>query len=256
MTFAYSSAAPVAIVLGATSGLGRATAAALVAAGSDVIITGRDSARTLKVAEELGARSLAVDLTDAESVSTFCEVIAKEPVTQLVLNSGGPPPGRAIELTSSAVRVALQMLLLSHIEIVAVTLPGMIERGIGRIVGIGSSAVQQPIPDLALSNIGRTALAAYLKSLAADVAAKGITVNMVLPGRIATPRVASLDEAAALRERVTTDTVRSRSHASIPAGRYGRPEEFAAAVAFLCGADAAYITGEQIRVDGGMIRHF
>ena len=131
----------------------------------------------------------------------------------------------------------------------------MREAGWGRIIAVGSSSVQQPNPILAGSNVGRAALAAYLKSLAGDVARDGVTVNMVLPGRIDTDRVASLDRFSAEGIGSTPDAVRAASQAGIPLGRYGRPEEFAAVVTFLAGVPASYVTGEQVRCDGGMVRH-
>jgi 3-oxoacyl-[acyl-carrier protein] reductase len=141
-------------------------------------------------------------------------------------------------------------------ELVAQVLPGMRERGWGRIVAIGSSGVQQPLENLALSNLGRASLAAYLKTLSREVAADGVTVNMVLPGRIDTDRVAALDRGRAEREGTDAANVRAQSEAAIPTRRYGRPEEFGAVVAFLCGAAASYVTGEQIRCDGGLVGSF
>jgi 3-oxoacyl-[acyl-carrier protein] reductase len=113
--------------------------------------------------------------------------------------------------------------------------------------------VQAPIPNLALSNTGRAALAGYLKTLSAEVAADGVTVNMLLPGRVATDRLDALDAATAERERRSVDAVAADSQAVIPARRYGRPEEFAAVAAFLCGAPASYVTGTALRCDGGLI---
>jgi 3-oxoacyl-[acyl-carrier protein] reductase len=115
--------------------------------------------------------------------------------------------------------------------------------------------VQQPLPNLAASNVGRAALAGYLKTLAAEVAGDGITVNMVLPGRIDTARVAQLDRNAAERTGRSVEEARTSSEATIPAGRYGQPEEFASVVAFLASDRAGYVTGEQVRCDGGLVRH-
>jgi 3-oxoacyl-[acyl-carrier protein] reductase len=129
-------------------------------------------------------------------------------------------------------------------------------RGWGRIVAVGSTGVQQPIEGLALSNVGRGALSGYLKTLAGEVAADGVTVNMVLPGRIDTPRSAALDRTVAARTGEDLQSVRARSAAAIPAGRYGTPQEFAAVVTFLASAQASYVTGEQIRCDGGMVRAY
>jgi 3-oxoacyl-[acyl-carrier protein] reductase len=133
-------------------------------------------------------------------------------------------------------------------------LPSMIERGFGRIITIGSSGVVAPLPNLALSNGVRAAVAGWSKTLAAEVAASGVTVNMVLPGRIATDRVRELDEGKARRSNASLDEVEAESRATIPIGRYGRPEEFAAVVAFLASRQASYVTGSMIRADGGLLR--
>jgi 3-oxoacyl-[acyl-carrier protein] reductase len=250
-----------ALVLGGTSGLGRACAGALADAGASVTVASRDAGRADAVAAELagsGHRGIAVDLSilnvGADGADALYDLLADGPrVDILVLNSGGPPPGRAVDVDAAAVAAALQSLLFAQITVVRSVLPGMTSAGWGRIVAIGSSGVQQPIPTLALSNTGRAALAAYLKSLAADVAHQGVTVNMVLPGRIGTGRVASLDASRAEATGTTVEEVVAASRASIPAGRYGEPAEFAAALRFLCSPAASYVTGVQLRADGGMV---
>lgn len=244
-----------ALVLGGSSGLGFASATALADAGATVLLTSRNARRAADAADSLpgtGHRGAALDLAVPEQVDTFTAGLDGG-FNVLVLNAGGPAPARASEVDAERVTAALVPLLLSQISIVRAVLPDMIESGWGRIVGIGSSGVQQPIPTLALSNVGRAAVAAYLKSLAADVAAAGVTVNMVLPGRIATARVASLDSARAETTGTSVDSVRVASEGTIPAGRYGEPAEFAAAVRFLCSPVASYITGVQLRADGGMV---
>lgn len=130
----------------------------------------------------------------------------------------------------------------------------MRERRWGRILAVGSSGVAAPLPNLAVSNTGRAALAGYLKTLAAEVALDAVTVNMLLPGRIATDRVAELDQAAAKRRGTTVEEIQLESRKTIPARRYGEPGEFGAAAAFLCSAPASYITGVALRCDGGLIR--
>jgi 3-oxoacyl-[acyl-carrier protein] reductase len=248
-----------ALVPGSTSGLGLATARLLAAEGADVVLAGRrgDVAET-EAAALPSAIGVGVDLADPDAPARLVEaaVSAFGPVDVLVLNSGGPPPGAASAITAEQTAEAVHTLLLQQQRLVAAVLPGMRERGWGRIVAIGSSGVQQPLPGLALSNTGRAALAGYLKTLAAEVAADGVTVNMVLPGRIDTDRVAALDRSAADRAGTTPEQARASSEGTIPAGRYGRPEEFAAAVVFLASEPASYITGVQLRCDGGLVRSF
>lgn len=245
-----------ALVLGSTSGLGAATAQRLAQEGARVVVTGRRGDVAAELAQEWGgAAGLHVDLTQDGAVDELLSRVSRDvgPVDVLVLNSPGPPPAPAVELDVTDIERAVDTLLLRQVELVRGVLPGMRERGWGRIVGIGSSGVQSPLPRLALSNIGRAGLAAYLKSLSHDVAADGVTVNMVLPGRITTSRLAGVDAAAAERDGVTVEEVAKRSTAAIPLGRYGQPEEFGDVVTFLCSAQASYVTGEQLRVDGGLV---
>ncbi len=202
-----------------------------------------------------GSIGVAIDLTDPESTAAALDTVDEEfgHVDVLVLNSGGPPPGTAGELTSGQLAESLQTLVLTQIDLVARYLPGMRERGWGRIVAVGSSGMQQPIPGLARSNASRAALAGYLKTLSAEVAGDGVTVNMVLPGKIDTDRLTQIDNARAGSTGAAVEDVRAQSQAAIPIGRYGRPEEFGAAAVFLCGEPAGYITGIQLRVDGGAV---
>jgi 3-oxoacyl-[acyl-carrier protein] reductase len=246
----------VAIVLGSTSGLGRATAEALAAEGAHVVVVGRRAELVEELASSLpSATGVVADLQDAEAPARIAAAArdAYGHVDVLVLNGGGPKPGQAEELDADDVRGATDLLVAPHVAMVREVLPAMREAGWGRIVAIGSSGVQQPIPNLARSNVGRAALAAYLKSLAGDVARDGVTVNMVLPGRIDTARVTQLDQANAERAGSSAEEVRAASEQSIPAGRYGEPGEFASVVAFLSSDRASYVTGEQVRCDGGLV---
>ncbi|WGW11251.1 SDR family oxidoreductase [Saxibacter everestensis] len=245
-----------ALVPGSTSGLGLAVAQTLAAEGVRVAISGRRGDLAHRQAAELdGAAGFEVDLTESGSAKRLTDAVISElgAVDILILNSGGPAPGTAAGLDAETIQRATETLLLRQVELVSQVLPAMRATGWGRIVGLGSSGIQAPIPGLALSNIARAGLAGYLKTLAAEVAADGVTVNMVLPGRIATDRLASLDRAAAEREGVDLSDVQARSRAAIPIGRYGRPAEFGAIAAFLCSEQASYITGEQIRCDGGLV---
>lgn len=245
-----------ALVLGSTSGLGLAVAEGLAAEGARTAFTGRrgDAARAA-AADCPEAIGLELDLADPDSARRGLAraIDAHGPVDILVLNSGGPPPGTAADLTPEQLEASLRTLLLAHIDLVSLVLPGMRERKWGRIVALGSSGVQQPIAGLARSNAARAGLAGYLKTLAAEVAADRVTVNLVLPGRIGTGRVAEIDANRAKNTGQDIETVRAQSLATIPAGRYGTPAEFAAAAVFLASERASYITGSQVRVDGGLI---
>ncbi|RBQ16147.1 3-oxoacyl-ACP reductase [Spongiactinospora rosea] len=247
-----------ALVGGATSGLGRAIAHALAAEGAELLLWSRDEERLAGTAAEIAQatgvrpRVVAADATDPGAADRVAA--AAGDVDVLVLNAGGPPAVPPGATSPDAWRSAFQMLSVTPIELATRLLPGMRERGFGRIVAVLSSGVREPIPALAYSNAGRSALAAWLKTVSHEVAADGVTVNGVLPGRIATPRVAALDEGAAAREGVPAAEVSARSQATIPAGRYGRPEEFAAVVAFLASTAASYVTGSTVACDGGMLR--
>jgi 3-oxoacyl-[acyl-carrier protein] reductase len=246
----------VAFVAASTGGLGWATAAALAGEGCRVAVTGRRGAVARERAAELdGAVGIEVDVTDPGSLAHAVATVRGQlgEIDVLVLNSGGPPLKTAMDLDPDDLVAATELLVLPHQRLVRATVPGMRERGWGRVVAIGSSGVQQPIADLALSNAARGALAGLLKTLAGEVAADGVTVNMVLPGRIATARVADTDATVAARRGVAVEEVAAAARANIPAGRYGEPAEFGAVAAFLCSQPAAYVTGSQVRVDGGLI---
>ena len=247
-----------ALVLGSTGGLGLAVATALAHEGARVVLCGRRGERARELAAGLpGAAGLAVDLTrDGVDGLVADAEAAIGPLDVVVLNSGGPPPGSAVDLSTDAVRAAVETLLLRQIELVAAVLPGMRSRGWGRILAIGSSGVQAPLPGLVLSNIGRAGLAGYLKTLASEVAADGVTVNMLLPGRFDTDRSTAIDGGRAEREGMSLEEVRDESQRSIPVGRYGDPAEFGAVAAFLCSGPASYLTGEQVRCDGGYVASY
>jgi 3-oxoacyl-[acyl-carrier protein] reductase len=246
----------VALVCASTGGLGLASARALAAEGAGVLVCGRRAELAERIAGELPrAVGVGVDLAAPDAAGTLVDAATSRlgPVDVLVLNGPGPAPSAAADLDRPGLDAAVSLLVAGHLDLVRRVLPGMRERGWGRIVAIGSSGVTAPLPHLAASNAGRAALAAYLKTLAAEVAADGVTVNMVLPGRIATDRVASLDAALATRTGRTVEEVRTASRGTIPARRYGRPEEFGAVVAFLSSPRASYVTGSTIRCDGGLI---
>ncbi|WP_028925840.1 SDR family oxidoreductase [Pseudonocardia acaciae] len=245
-----------AVVCASTAGLGEASARALAAEGANVLVSGRRGERARAIAAELpGAVGAEVDLLAPDGPNTLLTAAAGAfgQVDILVLNGPGPRPATASTVTAADSARAVHDLLLVHQTLVEAVLPGMRERGWGRIVAIGSSGVVAPLTGLALSNIGRSALAAYLKSLATEVAADGVTVNLALPGRISTDRTDAIDGAQAERQGRTLADVRADAAAEIPARRYGRPDEFGALVAFLCGAPASYLTGIAVRCDGGLV---
>ncbi|GAB2680739.1 SDR family oxidoreductase [Thalassiella azotivora] len=250
------------LVCASTGGLGEAVARAVAAEGANVVVSGRRGERAREIAAELEAAGAAkavgveVDLT-ADGGADALHAAAVEAfggVDVLVLNGPGPKPGTADTVDAEAAEAAVRTLVSPHVRLVQLALPRMREQKWGRVLAVGSSGVQSPIPSLALSNLGRAALAGYLKTLASEVAADGVTVNMLLPGRIATDRVASLDEAQGKREGTTAEEAAAKSKATIPAGRYGDPAEFGAAAAFLVSGPASYVTGVALRCDGGMVR--
>ncbi|MFD6057495.1 SDR family oxidoreductase [Rhodococcus wratislaviensis] len=246
-----------ALVAASTGGLGLAVARALSAEGARVAITGRRRERAQEIASSLdGAIAIEADLSTPQGTATAVERTETElgPVDIVVLNGPGPRPGAAATLGADDLAAAFDILLRPHHALVSTVLPGMRERRWGRVLAIGSSGVAAPLPNLAMSNTGRAALAGYLKTLAAEVALDCVTVNLLLPGRIATDRVAELDAAAAKRRGVTVTDIELESRKTIPARRYGNPDEFGAAAAFLCSAPASYITGVALRCDGGLIR--
>jgi 3-oxoacyl-[acyl-carrier protein] reductase len=251
-----------ALVAASTGGLGLAVARALAAEGARVAIVGRRRDRAKEIKAELraayGAEAAAIeaDLTTPEGVEAAVDQTVADlgPVDILVLNGPGPKPGAAAALGADDIAAAFDLLVKPHHALVSRILPGMRERRWGRILAVGSSGVTAPLPNLAVSNTGRAALAGYLKTLAAEVALDEVTVNMLLPGRIATDRVSELDQAAAKRRGTTPEAIQLESRKTIPARRYGDPAEFGAAAAFLCSAPASYITGVALRCDGGLIR--
>jgi len=244
-----------ALVLGASRGLGRAIATALAAEGAEVVLAARSRERLAQAAAALNGQCEPVDLGDPQSLERLAKtVLAGGGVDILINNTGGPPTGSILQVEADAWRNWYQAMAISLFELTRQLLPPMKDKRWGRIVTVVSSGVEQPIPNLGQSNAIRASIVGWAKSLANEVASQGITVNCVVPGRIHTERVDEIDAANAKRQGVDIATVAAQSRATIPLGRYGTPEEFAAVVAFLASAPAAYVTGSLVRVDGGLIR--
>lgn len=241
-----------ALVMGAGGGLGGAIARALGAEGARVTaadLDGDAAARTAAAIEN--GSSLEWDLRDLESFEERLSEVGD--VDILVNNTGGPPPTPVVGVSVEDWRRQFDAMALAVMRLTDLVLPGMRARRWGRVLTSASSGVVAPIQNLGISNALRSVLVGWSKTLAGEVARHGVTVNVVVPGRIATPRIMALDEARAEREGLTVEEVAARSTATIPVGRYGDPDEYGAAFAFLASARASYITGSIVRVDGGLI---
>jgi 3-oxoacyl-[acyl-carrier protein] reductase len=239
----------VALVTGASSGIGRAIAAELAREGARVAISSRSREKIDATAAEIGATGFVLDSADLDAIDGTVADVERQlgPVDILVCNTGGPPAGAdPLGFSREQWETAYRTLVLAQITLIERVLPGMRERGFGRIVNVASTSVREPIANLMLSNAHRASMVAAFKTIARSVAGDGVTLNTLLPGRIATDRAYSMAgspeeaEASAAKE--------------VPAGRMGKPEEMAAAAAFFCSARAAYVTGETLAVDGGMTR--
>jgi 3-oxoacyl-[acyl-carrier protein] reductase len=251
-----------AVVTASSRGLGLGIAAALAREGAHVLLGGRTEERLAKATAEINARGqgqahyFVADLAHAEAAEAIHDAALKAMggIDILVNNTGGPPLAAMAETPLEVLRGQFDAMVMRVIELSCLCLPGMRQAGWGRILTVASSGVVQPIPNLGLSNTLRSALVGWSKTLAGEVGRDGVTVNVLLPGRIHTERLDELDAAAAKRQGKTVAEIATASHAVIPLGRYGTVEEFAAVAAFLVSGPASYVTGSMIRCDGGMIR--
>jgi len=249
-----------ALVLSSSRGLGLGVAQSLAAEGANVLMTARSGDRLNAAAEAINAKGQGRAHTHVADLKDNVEAIHKAAMEALggidilVANTGGPPARTALTVQPEEWVPYFEAMVVPVIKLMGLVLPGMRERQWGRILTIASTGVQQPIPNIVISNTLRSSLVGWSKTLATDIAGEGITVNMVLPGRIKTDRTTEIDTAAAKALGKTADEVEAASLATIPAKRYGRVEEFADVVCFLASERASYITGSMIRVDGGAVR--
>ncbi|MEC2075166.1 SDR family oxidoreductase [Metabacillus fastidiosus] len=250
-----------ALVIASSQGLGKAIAEKLIIEGANVMITSRNEEKLRTVQQELS------ELNRGFIAYKTCDVANKEQIVDLVKetvekfgtidllvnNTGGPAPGSFEETTDEEWQEAFEVNLLSYIRVTREVLPYLKKNG-GKIVNIASSSVKEPIPGLILSNTFRTGITGLTKTMAVEFADYGILVNTVAPGRIATDRVAYLDEQNAKKQGTTTSEIEKKFQGIIPLGRYGEPEEFANYVVFLLSGANSYVTGQTLLVDGGLVK--
>ena len=251
-----------ALVMGASKGLGRSVAEALAAEGAALVISGREQSALHTACTRLhglgAAKAVGIpaDVERAGDMDALADgaLAALGGVDIVLLNHGGPPPGTALDLTTEALETWFRRIVLSPIQVANKLLPGMRERRWGRIISVGSTGMEQPIPNLALSNVLRAALVGWNKTLSAEVAGQGITCNILAPGAFRTDRTLETAKAAAVKSGSTVDQITAERAKTIPAGRYGEPDEYGPMAAFLASDRAAYLTGCIVRLDGGAVR--
>jgi 3-oxoacyl-[acyl-carrier protein] reductase len=237
----------IALVTGASRGIGLGIAKALAAEGAQVAMSSRSRERIESAAAEIGARPYVHDSADLEGAAELMQNVRADlgPVDVLVTNTGGPPPSPdSLDLTRDQWETAYRELVLAPMALIEPGVRGMRERGFGRILGVSSSSVREPIPGLMLSTAHRAGMVAAFKQLAREVARDGVTVNSLLPGRIATAR---LEETYG-----SLQAAEEAAAGQVPSGRLGTVEEIAAVAAFLCSEPAGYVTGVALLVDGGL----
>ncbi len=244
-----------ALVCASSKGLGLGCAEALAEAGVDLVMNARGAealeaeAARLRADHGVAVETVACDVTSAEGQAQVIE--AAQGIDILVTNAGGPPPGLWSDWDREDFIKALDSNMLTPIAFMKALLPGMMDKGWGRVVNITSQSVRAPIPALGLSNAARTGLTGYVAGTARQVAPQGVTINNLLPGIHDTDRALSLDTGVSNQQGISLDEARAARSATIPARRYGSRQEFGAACAFLCSQHAGFIVGQNILLDGG-----
>ncbi|RMH52821.1 MAG: SDR family oxidoreductase [Alphaproteobacteria bacterium] len=243
-----------AIVCAGSRGLGRGCAEALAEEGVSLVLNARSPGPLEEAAAAIRARGVEVRTVacDITTDAGRAAVVAACPEPDiLITNAGGPPPGMWSDWGRAEWQAAIEANMLTPILLMTALLPGMCERGWGRVVNITSQSVRAPIPQLGLSNAARAGLTGFVAGTARQVAARGVIINNLLPGIHATDRADALDRPLAEREGITLEEARARRAATIPAGRYGTAGEFGRVCAFLCSQHVGFIVGQNILIDGG-----
>ena len=246
-----------ALVCASSKGLGLGCARALAEAGVDLVMNARGAealeAEAAQIRADFGVDvvTVAADVTTPEGQAQVIK--AAEGVDILVTNAGGPPPGSWTDWDREDFIKALDANMLTPIALMKALVPGMIDKGWGRVVNITSQSVKAPIPVLGLSNSARAGLTGYVAGTARQIAGSGVVMNNLLPGNHATDRMVSLDAGAAQTQGITPEEAKAARCANIPAGRYGTPEEFGATCAFMCSQFAGFMVGQNILLDGGAV---
>ncbi len=246
-----------ALVCASSKGLGKGCAMALAGAGVDLVMNARGAAALERAAGEIRAgygvqvETVAADVTTPEGQAQLIRAAGAADI--LVNNAGGPPPGLWSDWDRADFIRALDANMLAPIALMSALMPGMMQRGWGRVVNITSQSVRAPVAVLGLSGAARTGLTGYVAGTSRQVAGSGVTINNLLPGLHDTDRAVSLDRAVSEAEGISMQEAKAKRAATIPAGRYGSIEEFGAVCAFLCSQHAGYIVGQNLLLDGGSV---
>ncbi|HRO07615.1 MAG TPA: SDR family oxidoreductase [Saprospiraceae bacterium] len=247
-----------ALVLGGSRGIGKASGIAMSQMGANVILLARNSEYAIDAASELSVHTgqkhsiIIADTSDTDSLQKKIKKLVSERIVHILINnSGGPVSGSLLGTTPEAFSIAFNQHLIAYHIVSGLVIPGMKKDHYGRIINILSTSVKTPLRSLGVSNTIRGAVASWSKTLSNEIAPFGITVNNILPGAIETERLNELINAKISKTLLSRDEVVNQMKAEIPMGRFGKPEEIAAVIAFLASPSAAYVTGTNITVDGG-----